>query len=240
MACVVTNLAASCGGLTWLLIDKIHLEEKKWGAIGWCSGAVAGLVAITPAAGFVPPWSAVIIGCLGSAACNYATKFKYLLGIDEHLDIFAIHAVGGIVGNLLTYPSPSLPRLLFLLSLFFLRFSSNSDSGLFAADYIAALDGFTVIQGGWVNHHYIQLAYQLCNCVTGFAYAFFVTLFILFVMNWIPGLSLRVSEEEEIEGIDAVEIGHPAYAFGFQQEIEMGQPQIPVIPMEAVREKEQV
>ena len=107
MACIVTNLAASCGGLTWLFIDKLHLEEKKWGAIGWCSGAVAGLVAITPAAGFVPPWSAVIIGSLGSAACNYATRFKYLLGIDEHLDIFAIHAIGGIVGNLLTYyPSP--------------------------------------------------------------------------------------------------------------------------------------
>jgi ammonium transporter, Amt family len=109
MACVNTNLAASCGGLTWLFIDKIHLSEKKWGAIGWCSGAVAGLVAITPAAGFVPPWSAVIIGSLGSAVCNYATRFKYLLGIDEHLDIFAIHAVGGIVGNLLTYNPTLLP-----------------------------------------------------------------------------------------------------------------------------------
>jgi len=102
MACVVTNLAASCGGLTWLIIDYFQLE-RKWGTIGWCSGAVAGLVAITPAAGFVPPWSAVIIGALGAAACNYATKIKYYINIDEHLDIFAVHAVGGIVGNLLTY-----------------------------------------------------------------------------------------------------------------------------------------
>jgi ammonium transporter, Amt family len=223
MACIVTNLAASCGGLTWLFIDKIHLEEKKWGAIGWCSGAVAGLVAITPAAGFVPPWSAVIIGSLGSAACNYATRFKYLIGIDEHLDIFAIHAIGGIVGNLLTYhllPSP--------VDLSF-QVSDDNISGLFAADYIAALDGITKIDGGWVNHHYIQLAYQLCNCVTGFAYAFLVTLLILLVMNYTPGLSLRVSEEEEMDGIDEVEIGHPAY--NFEQEVHVVQPQIPMIPI---------
>jgi ammonium transporter, Amt family len=104
MACVVTNLAASCGALTWLLMDYFFQRPRgKWGAVGWCSGAVAGLVAITPAAGFVPPWSAVIIGALGSAACNLATSIKFRLGIDEHLDIFAIHAVGGIMGNLLTY-----------------------------------------------------------------------------------------------------------------------------------------
>lgn len=102
MACVVTNLAASVGALTWLFIDYYQLE-RKWGTIGWCSGAVAGLVAITPAAGFVPPWSAVIFGVVGSISCNFATRLKYYMGIDEHLDIFAIHGVGGIVGNLLTY-----------------------------------------------------------------------------------------------------------------------------------------
>jgi Amt family ammonium transporter len=112
-------------------------------------------------------------------------------------------------------------------------FRANFGRGLFAANYIAALDGFTVIPGGWVNQHYIQLAYQLCNCVTGFAYAFLVTLFILYVMNLIPGLSLRVTEEEEMEGIDTVEIGHPAYDFSVQQEIEMWPRQIPVIPMAA-------
>ena len=106
MACVVTNLAASCGAITWLLMDYFfHTPRGKFGTIGWCSGAVAGLVAITPAAGFVPPWSAVIIGVLGSVFCNLATSIKLYLGIDDHLDIFAIHAVGGIVGNILTYCS---------------------------------------------------------------------------------------------------------------------------------------
>lgn len=78
---------------------------------------------------------------------------------------------------------------------------------LFASDYVAHLDGFSVIPGGWLNHHYIQLGYQLADSVSGFAYSFCGTCIILFVMNWIPGLSLRASEEEEINGIDDAEIG---------------------------------
>lgn len=100
MAAVVTNLAASVGGVTWCLLD--YRLEKKWSAVGFCSGVVAGLVAITPGSGYVPAWSAVVYGVVGGAACNYATKVKFFLGIDDALDIFAVHAVGGLVGNLLT------------------------------------------------------------------------------------------------------------------------------------------
>jgi Amt family ammonium transporter len=185
MACVVTNLAASVGGFTLVILD--YRLERKWSTVGWCSGAVAGLVAITPASGFVPPFAAVVIGCVGAIACNYATKLKFYIGVDDALDIFAVHGVGGIAGNLMT--------------------------GLFAADYIAHLDGFSVIPGGWLNHHYIQLAYQLCDSVTGFSYSFGVTCIILFIMNLIPGLSLRASEEAEIAGIDEAEIGEFAYDF---------------------------
>lgn len=100
IAAMVTNLAASVGGVTWCLLD--YRLEKKWSAVGFCSGVVAGLVAITPGSGYVPVWSAVIYGVVGGSACNYATKVKFLLGIDDSLDIFAVHAVGGLVGNLLT------------------------------------------------------------------------------------------------------------------------------------------
>jgi ammonium transporter, Amt family len=86
-------------------------------------------------------------------------------------------------------------------------------SGLFAADYIAALDGVTVIPGGWLNHNWIQLAHQLADCVTGFSYSFGMTCIILFVMNLIPGLSLRVSDDAEIQGIDEAELGEFAYDF---------------------------
>lgn len=100
MACYVTNLAASVGGITWVLLD--YRLEGKWSTIGFCSGAISGLVAITPAAGFVTPWAAFVIGLCGGGFCNFATKLKFLLGIDEALDVFAVHGVGGIVGNLLT------------------------------------------------------------------------------------------------------------------------------------------
>lgn len=100
MACYVTNLAASCGAIAWILLD--YRLEKKWSTIGFCSGAISGLVAITPAAGFVKPWGAVIIGICGGVICNFATKLKFLINIDDSLDIFAIHGVGGMVGNILT------------------------------------------------------------------------------------------------------------------------------------------
>jgi len=185
MACVVTNLAASTGGITWVLLD-LRLE-RKWSTVGFCSGAVAGLVTITPGSGYVAPWASIIFGVVGSASCNYATKFKYWLAVDDALDIFAIHAIGGIVGNILT--------------------------AFFAADYIAALDGVTVIQGGWVNHHWVQLGYQLADSVACIAYSFVVTCIILFVMNLIPGLTLRAPIEAEIAGIDDYEGGEFAYDF---------------------------
>ncbi|KAK3901345.1 ammonium transporter AmtB-like domain-containing protein [Staphylotrichum tortipilum] len=185
MACVVTHIAACMGGFTWCLLD--YRLEKKWSTVGFCSGVIAGLVAITPAAGYVPPWSAVIFGVVGGIVCNFATKLKFLLGVDDALDVFAEHAVGGIAGNLMT--------------------------GLFAADYIAKLDGFSSIPGGWVNHNYIQLGYQLADSVAGFSYSFVMTCVILFLMNLVPGLSLRVSAEEEEIGLDDGELGEFAYDY---------------------------
>ncbi|KAI0906320.1 ammonium transporter [Ustulina deusta] len=185
MACIVTHLAASVGGITWVLLD--YRLEKKWSVVGFCSGAIAGLVAITPASGFVTPWAAFIFGVVGGIGCNIATKLKFLMGADDALDIFAVHAVGGIIGNLLT--------------------------GLFAADYIASLDGFSVIPGGWINHNYVQLGYQIADSVAGFSYSFVLTCVILFLMNLVPGLSLRVKPEEEDIGTDDTQLGEFAYDY---------------------------
>lgn len=84
---------------------------------------------------------------------------------------------------------------------------------MYYSDYIAHLDGFTEIPGGWINHNYIQLGYQLADSFSGFAYSFFGTCIILFIMNLIPGLSLRAPEEDEIMGIDDAEIGEFAYDY---------------------------
>lgn len=100
LACYVSNLAASVGGLTWLLLDYRH--EKKWSALGFCCGAVAGLVCITPGCGYVSPASSIAFGVLGAIACNAALNLKHWLKYDDALDVFAVHGVGGIVGNILT------------------------------------------------------------------------------------------------------------------------------------------
>ena len=75
------------------------------------------------------------------------------------------------------------------------------------SDYIAHLDGFSEIDGGWLNHNYIQLAYQLADSVAGFSYSFGMTCIILFLMNLVPGLSLRASAEEEEMGLDDGQLG---------------------------------
>lgn len=82
-----------------------------------------------------------------------------------------------------------------------------------ASDYIAHLDGFSEIPGGWLNHNWVQLGYQLADSVTGFAYSFFGSCLILFLINLVPGLSLRAAEEDEILGIDDAEIGEFAYDY---------------------------
>ena len=85
--------------------------------------------------------------------------------------------------------------------------------GFFAADYIAALDGVTKIPGGWINRNWIQLLHQVIDAVTGGLYSFTVTCLILLVMGKIPGLSLRISEEAEDNGMDDTEHGEFAYDF---------------------------
>ncbi|EFY88355.1 ammonium permease [Metarhizium acridum CQMa 102] len=185
MACYVSNLAASCGGIVWVLLD--YRLERKWSTIGFCSGAISGLVAITPAAGFVAPWGAVIIGVCGGACCNFATKLKFLTGVDDALDIFAVHGIGGMVGNVLT--------------------------GIFGASYIAGLDGTTYSPIGWIEHNWVQLGYQLAGICAAFGWSFVLTCIILFLMNLVPGLSLRVSAAEEDVGIDDAQLGEFAYDY---------------------------
>ncbi|UKZ83949.1 hypothetical protein TrVFT333_011764 [Trichoderma virens FT-333] len=167
MACFVTNLAASVGGVTWVLLD--YRLEKKWSTIGFCSGAIAGLVAITPASGFVTPWGGFIIGVVGAICCNFATKLKFLIGVDDALDIFAL--------------LHRRPRRLFLPPI------------------------------GWIQHHWVQLGYQLAGICAAFGWSFVLSCIILFVMNLIPGLSLRVNAEDEEVGIDDCQLGEFAYDY---------------------------
>lgn len=102
MAMLVTQVAAASAGIAWMLAEWFT-GEKKPSLLGLCSGAVAGLVAITPAAGFVNPVSAFFIGLIAGVLCFLAcTKLKSALGYDDALDVFGIHAFGGAIGAVLT------------------------------------------------------------------------------------------------------------------------------------------
>jgi len=163
--------------------------ERKWSAVGFCSGAISGLVAITPASGFVGSPAAVLFGATAGTICNFATQLKFVCYYDDALDIFASHAIGGIVGNILT--------------------------AFFAQASVAGFDGFTVIPGGWLDHHWVQLGYQLAASFAGLSYSFFMTTVILWLMHYFPGgfLRLRCDERTEIVGVDDAEMGEFAYDY---------------------------
>ncbi|TVY83999.1 Ammonium transporter MEP3 [Lachnellula suecica] len=192
MACWNSCLAAMFGAITWCLLD--YRLARKWSMVGWCSGCISGLVAATPASGFIPPWAAVILGITTGIISNFATKIKFWIRIDDSMDVFAEHGIAGMVG------------LIF--------------NALFAADYIIGLDGVNqgtsvggTIMTGWVNHNWKQLYIQVAYIVACTAYAFCMSAIIAYGINAIPGLHLRASEEAELLGMDDDQLGEFAYDY---------------------------
>ncbi|EDR01908.1 ammonium transporter, partial [Laccaria bicolor S238N-H82] len=169
-------IAAAFGGIVWCLLD--YRINRRWSMVGLCSGTIAGLVAATPSSGYLHPWASVIVGVVSGVLCNFATKLKFLFHVDDALDLFAEHAIGGIIG------------LLF--------------NSFFASSTIMAMDGVTTaVPDEWVKQLYKQFAYI---CATS-AYTFVFTALIAKTVDAIPGLSLRCTKQDEILGMDEVEIG---------------------------------
>ncbi|USP75395.1 uncharacterized protein yc1106_02669 [Curvularia clavata] len=170
-----TNLAASGGGLAWAALE--YLFTRKFSILGFCSGIISGLVGITPACGFVPIETAALVGALTSCASFFTVKYKHLLRVDEGLDIFAIHGMGGFVGDILT--------------------------GFFASKSIPALDGVTnTYEGGWWDRNWKQMGYQLAAATTCAVWSFVISVLLLFIINKIPGCHIRANEEDEVRGLD--------------------------------------
>ncbi len=168
MAMAVTQLATAAAALGWMSSEWI--AHRKPSVLGIASGAVAGLVAITPASGSVGPMGAIVIGVAAGIICFFcATKLKRALGYDDTLDVFGIHAIGGIVGALLT--------------------------GVFAA---RALGGAGFGDGN--DSMAAQVWAQGIGVVTTCVYTFVVSYVILKIVDATMGL--RVSEEQEEEGLD--------------------------------------
>jgi Amt family ammonium transporter len=100
VAITSTSLAGCMGGITWSILD--YHEYKKGPLTSVCNGIVAGLIAISSGAGFVPVWAGMPVGIMAGVACNFAKRLKRRFHVDDTFDGFALHVVGGCLGNLLT------------------------------------------------------------------------------------------------------------------------------------------
>ncbi|MCF6281825.1 MAG: ammonium transporter [Candidatus Polarisedimenticolaceae bacterium] len=171
MAIVVTHISASAGAIAWGAI-----EWKKFGkpsALGVATGIIAGLGTITPASGFVGPGGALIIGLVAGVVCFFATQYlKRTLKIDDSLDVFPVHGVGGIIGTLM--------------------------AGVLSATSLGVFSGFGFADG--VGSMSEQFGIQLIGVVSTVVFSAVMTWAILKLVDKLVGL--RVTEEEEIEGLD--------------------------------------
>lgn len=180
-AFVATHFAAAAAAISWSVAEWIR--QGKPSALGAISGAVAGLVAITPASGFVTPMSALWIGLLAGAFCYFmVVKVKAAFGYDDSLDAFGVHGAGGTLGAVLT--------------------------GVFANSAINPILGAGKATGLLEGNGH-QLLNQLVGIGVAWSLSIVGTLVILFVVD--KTIGLRVSEEDEREGLDLSQHGEEGY-----------------------------
>jgi Amt family ammonium transporter len=179
-AFVATHLAAAAGTVAWAGMEWI--QRGKPSILGACSGAVAGLVCITPASGSCNPMSGILIGIAAGIVCYLACNMKAKFGYDDALDAFGVHGVGGTLGALLT--------------------------GVFAT--AAVVPGAKTAQG-LVEGNAGQVVNQAVGVAAAIAIAVVGTLIILKILDAVMGL--RVSQQEELQGLDVSQHGEEGYIF---------------------------
>jgi Amt family ammonium transporter len=183
LAFLNTQLATAAAVLGWLAVEWI--KDKRPTMVGASSGAVAGLVAITPACGFIAPWASVVLGIVAGAVCALAISLKYKLGYDDSLDVVGVHFVGGWIG-----------------SLWLGLFATNSVNGAIS-DVVGASDG--LFYGGGLTQLGRQAAAGLIVTVWSFGVAW------LLAFGIEKTIGFRIGTEAEVEGIDVAEHAESAY-----------------------------
>ncbi|GAA3099339.1 ammonium transporter [Streptosporangium carneum] len=163
LAFMNTQIATAVAAGAWLVVEK--MRDGHATSLGVASGAVAGLVAITPACGFVDPWAAIVIGAVAGAACAFAVGLKYKLGFDDSLDVVGVHMVGGVLGAV---------SLGFLAAYPFLEQQSKG-----------------LLYGGGLK----QLGLQVLGPVAVGAYSFVVTWVIAKIIDRVMGFRISADEE---------------------------------------------
>lgn len=182
MAILATHLAASMGAITWAGIEWYKFGKAS--ALGIVTGMVAGLGTITPASGYVGPAGALVIGFLGGVICFFSTVYiKQKLKIDDSLDVFPVHGVGGILGTLLA------------------GVFSSTQLGIFSGY------GFATVNDTMID----QLGVQMIGIMATFSYTAVVTWLLFIVISKLLG-GLRVSSEQEVNGLDLSEHEETGYS----------------------------
>ena len=176
MTMLVTHLSAATAAIVWCIVER--LQTGKTGVVGIATGMVAGLATITPASGFVGPIGALIIGLVGGVVCYYMVGLiKHRLKIDDSLDVFAVHGVGGVLGTLLVAV---------------LIDKSFGGAGL--------AEGMTIAS---------QFGVQLTGFAAVLVWSVFATYILVKIVQATVGL--RVSDDEELEGLDVTSHGETGY-----------------------------
>ncbi len=191
-AFTVTQVAAAAAGLSWTLTE--WLLKGKPTALGLASGMVAGLVAITPASGFVAPGGALVIGLVAGAACYGAVLLKGVLGYDDSLDAFGVHGVGGLIGAVLTGVFVSLPLW---------AYGAELDAATFPGKLNEAKDGIDIAA---------QVKWQLMASVMSAAYAFLATCVLVLAIDKTIGFT--VTAQDETAGLDLSQHGEVGFDYG--------------------------
>ena len=182
-AFVNTHFATAAAAIGWTIYEWLH--NGKPTALGAISGAVAGLVAITPASGFVQPMSSLAIGLAAGFVCSFMVfKVKAKFGYDDSLDAFGVHGSGGTLGAILT--------------------------GVFASSAINPIFGNGVATGG-VEGHWSQVLNQLAGVGVAWAISIAGTLVLLFVVD--KAMGLRLAPDHEHAGLDLSQHGEEGYEF---------------------------
>ena len=186
-----THLIACLAALTWMICHWLY--TRKWSVLAVCSGAVAGMVCATPAAGYIGIHSCLAFGVIAGVVCWAATFLNKKLKVDDTFWAFACHGIGGFIGLLLT--------------------------GIFADKEVIRLDGTctdsdnipTCQPGGWVNRHFIQLPIQLAGACAAAAWSICWSYVIIRIMRF---TSRRTNLKEKNEGdLDMKVLGDPGYGF---------------------------
>jgi ammonium transporter, Amt family len=175
-----TFVAAGAGMLGWLIVERMKSGHAT--TLGAASGAVAGLVAITPCAGFVGGIAPIIIGLITGGVCFLAISLKFRFGYDDSLDVIAVHLVGGLLGSLMV--------------------------GLFADDAINPLGADGLFLGGGAD----LLVEQIIAVAAVFIFSFVVSYLIGMVLKAVLPKGIRVTEEEEHTGLDLTQHSETGYS----------------------------